>query len=46
MGRRRMDWSQRTVAGYLARMVEDGTLINDPDARLRGFRLTDAEANG
>ena len=43
MGRRGMDWSDRAVAGYLARLVEDGTLINDPEARPKGYRLADEE---
>ena len=44
MAKRRMEWSQRTVSGYLAQMVEDGTLDNPPDARPRGYRLGDQPA--
>jgi hypothetical protein len=28
MAKRNLEWSQRSVGGYLARMVEDGTLTN------------------
>ena len=41
MARRGMDWNERTVAGYLARLVEDGTLENPPEARPRGYRLSE-----
>ncbi len=39
MAKRGMDWNERTVAGYLARLVEDGTLENPEDSRPRGYRL-------
>lgn len=37
------EWSQRHVARYLAEMVADGTLENDPNARPRGYRLPEWE---
>jgi hypothetical protein len=46
MEKRRRHWNQRSVSHYLARMVEDGTLVNDPEARPRGYRLSDAEGDG
>src|SRR5579884_1043599 len=43
MAQRSKDWSERTVAGCLARMVEDGTLTNDSHARPRGYGLPEWE---
>ncbi|HZT80909.1 MAG TPA: sigma-70 family RNA polymerase sigma factor [Gemmataceae bacterium] len=46
MIRQGREWSERTVAGYLARMVEDGTLLNPDGARPPGYRLPEwAEAD-
>jgi hypothetical protein len=33
-----MDWSQRSVAEHLARMVVDGTLENVQEGKVRGYR--------
>jgi len=34
-------WSERSVSGTLARMVEDGTLTNDQHAKPRGYGLAE-----
>jgi hypothetical protein len=39
MGRRGMDWSDRTVARYLAELMADGTIENPETARPRGYRI-------
>lgn len=39
MAKRGMYWSDRTVARYLAHLMEDGTVENPEDARPRGYRL-------
>jgi len=44
MGKRDMDWSERAVAGYLAKLMADGTIENPEDARPRGYRLTEEAA--
>jgi DNA-binding response OmpR family regulator len=41
MGKRDMDWSERTVACYLAELMADGTIENPEDARPRGYRLAE-----
>jgi hypothetical protein len=33
------EWSERTVKGYLAEMVKDGTLTNPEGVTPRGYRL-------
>ncbi len=33
------EWSERHVNSMLASMIRDGTLVNDPAARPRGYRL-------
>lgn len=45
MEKRRRHWSERTIAGYLARLVQDGALENDPNAKPRGYRLTDTNGD-
>ena len=32
-------WNERTVAGYLSQLVQDGTLENVTEGRHRGYRL-------
>ena len=32
-------WNERTVAGYLAQLVQDGTLENIQEGKQRGYRL-------
>jgi len=39
MTKRGMYWSDRTVARYLAQLMEDGTVENPDEARPRGYRL-------
>lgn len=39
MQKRGLYWSDRTVARYLAHLMEDGTIENPEDARPRGYRL-------
>lgn len=39
MTRQGKEWSERTVAGSLARMVQDGTLDNPNSGTPRGYRL-------
>jgi hypothetical protein len=39
MARAGIEWSKRSVDGYLAEMVADGTLENPDGARPRGYRL-------
>jgi hypothetical protein len=43
MNRRGLHWSDRTLANYLARLVEDGTLENDPHGRPSGYGLPQEE---
>ena len=39
LSRRDIEWSERTVSGTLARMVDDGTLTNEQHTRPRGYGL-------
>ncbi len=39
MNRKKRYWSERTVAGRLSMMVEDGTLTNNQAARPKGYGL-------
>jgi len=36
------EWCERSVQNHLKALMEDGTIENPPDARPRGYRLTDA----
>lgn len=35
------DWSESTVVHYLKMLMDDGTICNPPDARPRGYRLSE-----
>ena len=39
LARKKIEWSQRTVAGYLAEMVRQGVLVNPPGVKPAGYRL-------
>ena len=39
LARKKIEWSQRTVAGYLAEMVRQGMLVNPPGVKPAGYRL-------
>ena len=43
MAARGMEWSERAVGGWLARLVDEGTLDNPEEARPRGYRLPEWE---
>jgi hypothetical protein len=34
-----MEWDQRTVSGYLSKLIKDGALLNPPGAKPGGYRL-------
>jgi hypothetical protein len=36
------EWSESTIMRRIAMLMEDGTVINPPDARPRGYRLADS----
>lgn len=41
MQRAGYEWSERTVDRYLKLLMEDGTIENPPDARPRGYRISE-----
>jgi hypothetical protein len=43
MARRGMDWSERTVARYVADLMADGTIVNPEGEHPRGYRMASPE---
>ena len=43
MARKGRLWAESTVAGYLAKLIQDGTLSNPERQRPRGYRLAENE---
>lgn len=43
MSRRGYEWSERTVCKFLKILMEEGTLANPEDAKVRGYRIADEQ---